>query len=168
MAVELKSPNFAAKHLYNTTMTDYDYIMEQCKKYHFTKWDDNVLKECQEVLPNLSREQLISLYRCRLLEEKHPLKQTVFKVLFANKIGIRERRIKTESIDALIQEFRDQKGGNVALARKELRERYKAGRDKQIIESVFNSSTKSDQQWIKSQIRKERYGGVVNNYQWKK
>ena len=94
-----------------------------------------------------------------MLSDKHPLKQTAFEVLFADKVGKREERIKTENSDALILEFQDKKGGNVALARKELRERYKAGRDKQKIASVFNVSTKSDQQWVKSQIRKERYGG---------
>ena len=82
-------------------------------------------------------------------------------------IGKREERIKTEDTDALIQEFLDKKGGNVALARKELRERYKAGKDKQKIAGVFNVSTKSDQQWVKSQIRKERYGDSNGN-QWKK
>lgn len=139
-------------------MTDYEYIMAQCRKHHFTQWDENVLRECQSILPNLTREQLVSVYRSRMLSDKHPLKQTAFKVLFADKVGKREERIKTENSDALILEFQDKKGGNVALARKELRERYKAGRDKQKIASVFNVSTKSDQQWVKSQIRKERYG----------
>ena len=148
-------------------MTDYEYIMTQCKKYHFTQWDENVLRECQTIMPNLTRKELVCVYRSRLLGEKHPLKQTAFKVLFADKVGKREERIKTEDTDALIEEFLDKKGGNVALARKELRERYKAGKDKQKIASVFNVSTKSDQQWVKSQLRKERYGDSYGNgYQW--
>lgn len=97
------------------------------------------------------------------------LKKTVFNVLFADKVGKREERIKALDVDALIEEFKDKKSGNVALIRKELRERYKAGKDKQKIASIFNVSTKSDQQWVKSQIRKERYGDSGNNnYQWKK
>lgn len=36
-------------------MTDYKFIMAQCWKFHFAKWDENVLRECQEVLPNLRR-----------------------------------------------------------------------------------------------------------------
>lgn len=150
-------------------MTDYDYIMAQSRKFHFTQWDENVLRECQSIMPNLTREQLISIYRSRLLGEKHPLKQTAFKVLFADKVGKREERINALDIDALIEEFKDKKSGNVALIRKELRERYKAGKDKQKIAGIFNVSTKSDQQWVKSQIRKERYGDSGNNnYQWKK
>ena len=150
-------------------MTEYEYIKAQCRKYHFTQWNEKELRECQSIMPNLTRDELVSVYRSRLLSEKHPLKQTAFKLLFADKVGKREERIKTEDTDALIQEFQDKKGGNVALARKELRERYRTGKDKQKIASIFNVSTKSDKQWVISQIRKERYGDSNgNNYQWKK
>ena len=148
-------------------MTDYEYIIEQCRKFHFTKWEENVLSDCQSLLPNLTREELLSVYRSRFLDEKHPLKQTVFKVLFADRVGKREERIKNMPTDQLIEEFKDKKSGNIALIRKELRERYKDNRDRVIIEMAFNASTKSDQQWVKSQIRKERYGNTGNN-QWKK
>jgi len=69
----------------------------------------------------------------------------------------------------LIEEFQDKQSGNVSLIRKEMRERYKANRDRQKIAIAFNNATKSDQQWVKWQIRKERYGNSGNNnYQWKK
>ena len=149
-------------------MTDYEYIMAQSRKFHFTQWDENVLRECQSIMPNLTREELVKVYRSRLLDERHPLKKTAFNVLFADKVGKREERIKALDIDALIEKFKDKKSGNVALIRKELRERYKVGKDKQKIAGIFNVSTKSDQQWVKSQIRKERYGDPNKNYQWKK
>lgn len=149
-------------------MTDYKYIMAQSRKFHFMQWDENVLRECQSIMPNLTREELVKVYRSRLLDERHPLKKTAFNVLFADKVGKREERIKALDIDALIEEFKDKKSGNVALIRKELRERYKVGKDKQKIAGIFNVSTKSDQQWVKSQIRKERYGDPNKNYQWKK
>ena len=149
-------------------MTDYEYIMAQSRKFHFTQWDENVLRECQSIMPNLTREELVKVYRSRLLDERHPLKKTAFNVLFADKVGTREERIKALDIDALIEKFKDKKSGNVALIRKELRERYKVGKDKQKIAGIFNVSTKSDQQWVKSQIRKERYGDPNKNYQWKK
>ena len=141
-------------------MTDYEYILAQCRKSHFTKWDENELRECQSILPNLTREELVSVYRSRLLDERHPLKQTAFKVLFADKVGKREERIKNLDTDALIEEFKDKKSGNVALIRKEMRERYKAnkGFDRSKIASAFNASSKGDQQWVKSQVRKEQYG----------
>lgn len=152
-------------------MTDYEYILAQCRKYHFTVWDENVLKECQSILPNLTREQLVSVYRSRLLDERHPLKVTAFRVLFADRIGKREERIKNLETDALIEEFKNKKSGNVALIRKEMRERYKENRgfDRSKIANAFNASSKGDQQWVRSQVRKEQYGNSgSNNYRWKK
>lgn len=151
-------------------MTDYEYIIEQCRKYHFTGWDENVLRECQSILPSLTREKLVSIYRSKLLDERHPLKQTAFKVLFADKVGKREERIKALDTDALIAEFQDKKSGNVALIRKEMRDRYKEnkGYDRSKIAAAFNASIKGDQQWVTSQIRKELYANTNNNYQWQK
>lgn len=148
-------------------MTDFEFILAQCKKYHFTVWDEKALDECREVLPSLTREELVRLYRSKWVNEK--MRATVFKVLFADKVGKREQRIKDMNIDDLIVEFQNKKGGNVSLARKELRERYKAGKDKVKIAAIFNSSTKSDQQWVKWQIRKQQYGNSnSNNNYWKK
>ena len=150
-------------------MTDYEYIIAQCRKYHFTRWDENELRECQSILPNLTREQLVSVYRSRLLDERHPLKQTAFNVLFADKVGKREERIKNLETDALIEEFKDKKSGNMALIRKEMQERYKAdkGLDRSKIAGAFNASTKGDQQWVKSQVRKEQHGDSDKS-QWQR
>ena len=139
-------------------MTEYEFIMSQCRKYHFTTWDVDVLEKCKALLKNLTREDLVRVYRSTLLVDRDPLKKEAFNVLFANKIGKREQRIKEMPTDRLIVEFRDKTSGNVSLARKELRERYKTGRDRELIMPAFNMSTKSDQQWLKWQIRKERYG----------
>ena len=149
-------------------MTEYEYIMKQCRKFHFTKWDEKELRACQEVLPNLTREELVKLYRSKWVNET--LKNTVFKVLFADKIGKREQRIKDLDTDALIEEVRDKKSGNVALIRKEMRNRYKEnkGYDRSKIAVAFNASTKGDQQWVRSQERKERYKqNESNNYNYR-
>lgn len=139
-------------------MTEYEFIMSQCRKYHFTTWDVDVLEKCKALLKNLTREDLVRVYRSTLLVDRDPLKKEAFNVLFADKIGKREQRIKEMPTDRLIVEFRDKTSGNVSLARKELRERYKTGRDRELIMPAFNMSTKSDQQWLKWQIRNERYG----------
>lgn len=149
-------------------MTDYEYIIKQLKLFHFKGWEDGELRKCVDMLPNLSREELLSLYRSRWLKDDKTFREAIFNTLFMDQIGKREERIKTEDLDLLIQEFQDKKGGNVALARRELRERYKAGKDKQKIAGVFNVSTKADQQWVKSQIRKEMYGESNSNYRWRK
>ena len=139
-------------------MTEYEFIMSQCRKYHFTTWDVGVLEKCKELLKKLTREDLVRVYRSRLLDDRDPLKKGAFNVLFADKVGKREKRIKEMPTDRLIVEFRDKTSGNVSLARKELRERYKDGKDRELIMSAFNMATKHDQQWLKWQIRKERYG----------
>ena len=88
-----------------------------------------------------------------------PLKEATFKLLFADKIGKREERIRTMPVEELIAEFQDKKGGNVAIARKEMHERYKRnkGDERAKIRQAFNSATKADQQWLKSQDRREEY-----------
>lgn len=64
MVAERKIPNFATK-LIIWIMTDYEYIMAQCRKYHFQDWDDQELWKCLDMLPSIPREQLISLYRSK-------------------------------------------------------------------------------------------------------
>lgn len=150
-------------------MTDYEYILRQARKAHYSGWDDTELRKCVDMPDGLSRQELTSLYYSRWVKDDKIFRESVFNTLFKNKVGKREERIKNLPIDDLIEEFKDKKSGNVALTRKELRERYKAGKDKQKIFGIFNVSTKSDQQWVKSQIRKERYGDSgFSGYQWKK
>ena len=43
-------------------MTDYEYIINQVKKSHFSKWDDGELRKCVDMLPKLSRQELVMLY----------------------------------------------------------------------------------------------------------
>ena len=143
-------------------MTDYDYIMALCRRNHFTEWNDSDLREYVGLLQKLSRQEVFALSRSRWvgsksLVQERMLKEEITKAIFKDKIGKRERRIKTEDTEALIAEFRDKRGGCVSLARKELRERYKAGTDRYMIAEAFNAATKNDQQWLKWQIRKERY-----------
>lgn len=149
-------------------MTDYEYIIKQIKFFHYKGWEDGELRKCVDMLPNLSRQELVSLYRSKWTLNDKIIRETIFNLLFKDQIGKREVRIKEMDIDQLIEEFRDKNSGNVALIRKELRDRYKAGKDKQKITILFEGGTKSDQQWIKARKREERYGKTENNYQWKK
>lgn len=148
-------------------MTDYEYILQQAKKAHYSNWDDAELRKCVDMLAGLTRQELTALYYSRWVKEDKVFRMSVFNALFKDKVGKREKRIKNADVDALIAEFKDKKSGNVSLIRKELHERYKAGKDKQKIAYTFNNATKSDQQWVKWQIRKERYGNWNNNNQWK-
>ena len=151
-------------------MTDYEYILKQAKFFHYKGWEEGELRKCVNMLANLSRQELVLLYQSRWVHDGGLIKRAIFNILFVNKIGQREDHIRVMDTAGLIAEFLDKQSGNFSLIRKELRERYKAGRDRQLIVMAFNSATKSDQQWVKWQIRKEQFGNTngYNNYQWKK
>ncbi|SHK67340.1 hypothetical protein [Xylanibacter ruminicola] len=134
-------------------MTDYDYIIQQLRKCHFTGWNDEVLRDCVDRLPNLSRQELAALSLSKWTKDYRVFREAIFNILFAEKIGLREERIKNLETAALIEEFKDKKSGNVSLIRNEMQSRYKEGRDCEIIAEAFNASNEKDQQWVKSQER---------------
>ncbi len=149
-------------------MTDYEYILKQARKFHYSKWTDDELRKCVDMLPNLSRQELFSLYRSKWTAENKSIKEAIFNTLFKNQIGKRESRIKEMDTASLIEEFKDKKSGNVALIRCEMRKRYKANKDKSLIAAAFEKSSKSDQQWVKNRIKEEREGITNKNFVWVK
>ena len=142
-------------------MTDYEYIIKQARKFHYSKWTDEELRKCIDMLVGLNRQELVSLYMSRWIAEEKILKEEIFKILYADKLGKREERIKEMELKELIEEFQDKKSGNISLVRNELKHRYKEGldEDKMIIGKAFKESrSKGDQQWIELQLRRELYG----------
>lgn len=142
-------------------MTDFEYIIKQARKYHYTKWTDEELRKCMDMLVGLDRQELVSLYMSKWIAEEKILKEEIFKILFADKLGKREERIKEMDLKELIEEFQDKKSGNISLIRNELKHRYKEGFDneKMIIANAYKESrSKGDQQWIELQLRRELYG----------
>ena len=94
------------------------------------------------------------------------LKEEIFKILYADKLGKREERIKEMDLKELIEEFQDKKSGNISLVRNELKHRYKEGLDEEklMIGKAFKESrSKGDQQWIELQLRRELYGNSNGN-----
>ena len=147
-------------------MTDYEYIIKQARKFHYSKWTDEELRKCIDMLVGLDRQELVSLYMSRWIAEEKILKEEIFKILYADKLGKREERIKEMELKELIEEFQDKKSGNVSLIRNELKHRYKDGLDeeKMIIANAFKESrSKGDQQWIELQLRRELYGNSKDN-----
>lgn len=141
-------------------MTDYEYILKQAKLSHYKGWDEGELRKCVDMLPNLSREELMALYTSRWLKDSKTLKQEIFKIMYMDRLGEREERFKEMSTNELINEFEERSTGNVSLIRQELRYRYKEdmGNDRIKIAAVFRNGTKGDQQWLELQMRRERYG----------
>jgi len=147
-------------------MTDYEYIIKQARKFHYSKWTDEELRKCIDMLVGLDRQELVSLYMSRWIAEEKILKEELFKILYADKLGKREERIKEMDLKELIEEFQDKKSGNISLVRNELKHRYKEGldEDKMIIGKAFKESrSKGDQQWIELQLRRELYGNTNGN-----
>lgn len=149
-------------------MNDFEYIYQQAKKAHHSKWNDEELRKCVDMLPNLSRQEMFSLYRSKWTADNKSFREAIFNTLFKNQIGKRESRIKEMDTTSLIEEFKDKKSGNVALIRCELRERYKANKDKPLIAAAFKKSGKSDQQWVKNRIKEERDDISNKNFVWVK
>jgi hypothetical protein len=141
-------------------MTDYEYILQQARKSHYSKWSDEELRKCVDKLVGLSHQELTALYTSKWIKDEKVLKQEIFKQMFIDKIGKREERIKNLPTDELIEEFKDKKSGNVSLIRTELKNRYKenVGEDRIKVTLAFNESSKGDQLWIENQMRKELYG----------
>ena len=101
-------------------MEESNYILKQAKRFHYTKWDDSELKKCIDLLPDLNRSELVSLYTSRWITGNKTLKEEIFKLLFSDKIGKQKDRIKEMETDKLIDELLDKKSGMVSLARQEL------------------------------------------------
>lgn len=137
-------------------MTDYEYILQQARRAHYSGWNDAELRKCVDMLTGLTHEQLFALYTSKWLKDDKQLKDEVFRKLFAEQLGKREERIRNLSTEELIEEFRDKGSGNVSLIRSEMQERYKAGKDKADIAIAFMASNKSDQKWIKAQMKDEQ------------
>lgn len=137
------------------------YIISQAKRFHFSKWDEAELSKCIEMLSSLNRNELLSLYQSRWILGEIKLRTEIFKLLFSDKIGKREDRIRQLDTDKLIEELLDKKGGNVSLARSELKHRYKENQkdDRSKIKIAFAQSSKNDLRWIETQMRREIYEG---------
>ena len=137
-------------------MSDYEYILKQARKFHYSKWTDEELRKCVDMLPNLSREELKALTMSKWTRDAKILRESIFNILFKDQIGKREERIKGLDIDALIEEFKDKKNGNVALIRKEMQNRFMENKDCDKIAEAFNASAEKDKQWVKSHEKKKR------------
>ena len=147
-------------------MTEFEYIIKQARRFHYKGWEDGELRKCVDMLVGLERQELVSLYMSKWIAGEKVLKEEIFKILYADRLGKREERIKEMEINELIEEFQDKKSGNVSLIRNELKYRYKEGFDEdkiKIAKAFKESPSKGDQQWIELQMRKELHGSSGGN-----
>ncbi len=136
-------------------MTDYEYIFQQIKKFHFSGWNDEELRMCVDMLPNLSRQELISLYRSKWLDQEKVLKDAIFHLLFDVRIEERDKKIKAMNVDELIENLHDENGYGKFIVL-EMKERYESldFEDKVKIVDTLSATTKANQNWAEGKRKK--------------
>ena len=145
---------FATKSIY-VVMTDYEYIFNQAKKFHFSGWNDEELRKCVDMLPNLTREQQVALYRSKWIEHEKILKEAIFNHLFKERIEERDRKIKAMSVDELIDNLHDENGYGKFIVL-EMKERYDSleEEDKVKVLDTLSNTTKANLKWVESKRKK--------------
>ena len=136
-------------------MTDCEYIFQQIKKFHFSGWNDEELRKCVDRLPNLSRQELISLYRSKWLDQEKVLKDAIFHLLFDARIEERDKKIKAMNVDELIENLHDENGYGKFIVL-EMKERYESLEfdDKVKIIDTLAATTKANQNWAEGKKKK--------------
>lgn len=135
-------------------MTNFEYIFQQVKKYHFSGWNDEELRKCVDMLPSLSRQDLISLYRSKWLSEEKTLKETIFQLLFKERIEERDKVIKAMNVDQLIENLHQENGYGKFIVL-EMKERFDSleDNDKMKIIDTLSATTKANQRWAEGKKR---------------
>ena len=131
-------------------MNNYAYIINECKKAFYGKWEEQAIKACISRLPSLSHDELVNLMSCRWLTKQDEVRKEVFRLLFKEQIEQHEQMISKSTIDELGAMLVEEGGNNVKWARIELKKRYKeASPDDQVkIISYFKKgTTKQDVKW---------------------
>lgn len=131
-------------------MNNYAYIINECKKAFYGKWEELAIKACISRLPSLSHEELVHLMSCRWLTKQDEVRKEVFRLLFKEQIEQHEQMISKSTIDELGAMLVEEGGNNVKWARMELKRRYQdASYEEQmrIISYFKKGTTKQDVKW---------------------
>lgn len=154
LVAEMQIRIFATKSIY-VVMTDYEYILNLAKKFHFSGWNDEELRKCVELLPNLTREQQVALYRSKWIEHEKTFKETIFNLLFKERIEERDRKIKAMSVDELIDNLHDENGYGKFIVL-EMKERYDSleEEDKVKVLDTLSNTTKANLKWVERKRKK--------------
>ena len=136
-------------------MTEYEYIYQQMKKAHYSGWEDEELRKCVDMLPMLSRDELLALYRCKWMGNEKTLKESIFNLLFKERIGERDRKIKAMSVDELIENLHDENGYGKFIVL-EMKDRFDSLEDKDKIKilDTLSATTKANQRWAEGKKKK--------------
>ena len=78
-------------------MKDFDYILQQAKKAHYSGWNDEELRKFVDMLPSISRQELVLLYSRWLSHDDARIEE-------------RDKKIKAMNVDELIENLKDENG----------------------------------------------------------
>lgn len=150
-------------------MSDYVYIMNECKKAHYGKWEEEAVEACANRLSKLSRQELVHLLNSRWLGKSDELRKEIVKVVFKEQIEEHQRKISSSSIDELGAMLIEKGGNNVKWARIELKARYKKAthaEQMEIISYFKRGTTKQDVKWgeVRAKWQKRGYAEPPSFY----
>lgn len=136
-------------------MKDFDYILQQAKKAYYSGWNDVELRKCVDMLPTLSRDEQLALYRSKWIGNEKALKEAIFNQLFKERIGERDRKIKAMSVDELVENLHDENGYGKFIVL-EMKERFDSldDVDKMKIIDTLSATTKANQRWAEGKLKK--------------
>lgn len=131
-------------------MTNYEYILSECKQAHYAVWDERAVEACIQRLKGLTRDELLRLLTSRWLSSKDEVRKAVTRTLFHEQLERREAKIREATVDELGLMLTEPNGNYVKLARVELKKRYQvADKDTQmvIIRYFMHASANQDRKW---------------------
>ena len=136
-------------------MKYFEYIYQQAKKAHYKGWSDEELRKCVDMLPTLSRDEQLELYRSKWIGNEKALKETIFNQLFKERIGERDRKIQAMSVDELIENLHDENGYGKFIVI-EMKERFDSleDEDKMKIIETLSATTKANKNWAEGKRKK--------------
>lgn len=101
-------------------MTNYEYILIECKKAHYGGWTSTAITACVDRLNGLTRQELVRLFTSRWMDRKDELRQAIFERLFHEDLERRDALISNATIEELGAMLIERNGNYVKLARVEL------------------------------------------------
>lgn len=134
----------------------YEYILSRAKQFHYQEWEYDELMKCVDMLSNLSRQELVSLYTSKWFKNEITLKYEILMALFGDEVVEPWLHFDEMSTDELIYKYEQRNHKFITVIREELRIRYKddMGDDRIKIAAAFQNGTKGDQKWLEKQLRK--------------
>lgn len=131
-------------------MTNYEYILSECKQAHYGTWSEKAVNACIGRLNGLTRNELLRLLTSRWLSPKDEVRTAVFGLLFQKQLEQRDAKVKEAAIVELGAMLLEKNGNYVKLARDELKKRYQVS-DKNtqltIIGFFLRASSRQDRKW---------------------